>query len=80
MGGHHLVLPLGGGLLYLLLGVNRLRRHASNLRRPVRPQGKSAGVGMLELRLAMGPADVHLTEMAALVNRVTGLPLLSNAP
>jgi len=70
-------LPVGGALLYLLLGVNRLRRQASNLRRPVRPQGGSPGVGTVELRLAMGPEDGHLTEMAALVSRVTGLPVLS---
>ncbi|HXF07150.1 MAG TPA: phospholipase D-like domain-containing protein [Candidatus Acidoferrales bacterium] len=69
--------PVGGALLYMLLGVNRLRRQASSLRRPMRQQDRLPGVGARELRLAMGPEDVHLTEMAALVSRVTGLPLVS---
>lgn len=70
--------PILGALFYLLFGVNRVRRHASSLKRPIRPPSQGAlRVGESELRGAVGTHNAHLTELAELVTRVTRLPLLA---
>lgn len=71
--------PLVGPLLYFLFGVNRIRRKARRLRRPLDPP-ESAGFP------EFGPADdgpepppgaEHLGTLVRLVGSVTGRPLLS---
>ncbi len=71
------LVPLLGPVLYLLLGINRIRRRAVSLRGNV---GQSSGVATARPAL-ITPADglaldaMHLRSLAQLVGRVVGLPL-----
>ena len=71
--------PIAGPLLYLFLGVNRIRRRAATLRR--RPEaGGAATAELVALRqeLAVLPPDLptRLAAIATVVGTSTGQPLL----
>jgi len=70
--------PLLGPVLYLMFGINRLRRRAvalrGNLARP--PELPAATLGALPLTDALLPDAMHLRSLAQLVGRVVGRPLV----
>jgi cardiolipin synthase len=73
------LVPFVGPALYAVLGVNRIRRHASALRRRIRPvdpgwAGERIDAEGLALRLP--PALQHLALLERIVERVTERPLL----
>ncbi len=73
------LLPLVGGVLYFMLGVNRIRRRALRLRPdPARPPRSQAPEGCPAEALAehLPPPRRHLTTLAALVDRVVSRPLV----
>lgn len=76
-----LVLPLGGAILYLLLGVNRIQRRASTLGVP-RPPGRDTGPEawrVLRESCVDGEAE-HLLGLARFVDRsVSGALAAGNA-
>ncbi len=70
--------PLAGPLLYLLLGVNRIKRRASAMRGAPSvappPGGDIVTAGELEERL--GPANAHLGHLREVMERVMSRPML----
>jgi cardiolipin synthase len=74
-----LMFPLVGALLYILLGINRIQRRASDLRsreRATQSPLTTQACSLKELANRL-PNDVeYLATLAHLVNRVTGTPLL----
>ena len=73
------LVPLGGPLLYFMLGINRIRRRALRLRGepdrlpPITSPPLDSGPALeLELPTAQG----HLAELAKLVDKVVSRPLL----
>jgi cardiolipin synthase len=62
--------PVLGSLLYVLLGVNRVRRRALTMRAPRAPAAASATVGG-------GGADDHLATFEYSAQRITGRPAKS---
>lgn len=74
------LVPLVGAVLYVLLGVNRIRRKAVALRGELRRFPVSTPVPLLtahELRSSLDGHVQHLADQARLVDRVTGRPLLA---
>jgi cardiolipin synthase len=68
--------PLLGPLLYLLLGINRVRRRAVALRRGIFPPNSGIAAER-DSRLAQRQGQVcgHLAELAGAIHRVTEQPL-----
>jgi cardiolipin synthase len=62
--------PVLGSLLYVLLGVNRVRRRALTMRAPRLPAQASAAVGD-------GSGDYHLATLEYSAQRITGRPAKS---
>ncbi len=74
------LVPLFGGVLYLLFGVNRIQRRARSLRSRQphpRPQYVAPACTTEEMDLVFGPAGMHLRSLTALVGKVTQRPLLA---
>lgn len=72
--------PLIGPVLYLLLGINRIRRRAAGIREDERAHVRSVDHGICDLEQLAGmlPEDrQHLVEMARLNQRLTQLDLMS---
>jgi cardiolipin synthase len=72
------LVPFLGALLYLLLGVNRIRRRARSLcvsrphpKLPASPLESAVP----QVSGSLGPEDAHLTALARVVANVTGRPL-----
>ena len=73
------LVPFLGAVLYVLLGVNRIRRRARALRagRPhPKPPPSSFECAASELPQVLGPAAAHLAALAEVVAVATGRPLL----
>lgn len=71
------LIPALGALLYLLLGINRIRRTASRARAGMRRYDHStARVGAAELEQQLPPSEAHLAEIARGIEQTTGWPLL----
>lgn len=73
------LVPLGGALLYLLLGVNRIRRQAVLLRGGLerfRAQHAVEGCGTERLASSLPTSGGHLTSLACAMDRIVGRPLL----
>jgi cardiolipin synthase len=73
------LVPFLGALLYVLLGVNRIRRRARSLRagRPhPKPPPSPFEYAASEIPLVLGPEAAHLTALAKVVAGATGRPLL----
>jgi cardiolipin synthase len=73
------LVPFLGALLYVLLGVNRIRRRARSLRggrpHPEPPPGPFE-CATSEIPLVLGPEAAHLTALVKVVAGATGRPLL----
>jgi hypothetical protein len=73
------LVPFLGALLYLLFGVNRIRRRARSLRagRPhPQPPPNPFECAVSEVAPLLGPEAAHLTTLARVVAAATGRPLL----
>lgn len=76
------LIPLGGPVLYFVLGINRIRRRALLLRgspgRPVPPEtGPTSSTGSAEVLAGSLPAATqHLTLLATLLDKVVSRPLV----
>jgi cardiolipin synthase len=74
------LVPLGGALLYALLGINRIRRRAA-LRRPRglgrQPPANPWACPPELLTRSLAPDGTHLARLAQLVGAVTRRPLLA---
>jgi cardiolipin synthase len=73
------LVPIGGAMLYLMFGVNRIARRAGKLRRrrrSIERRNPSAICTQEELRLALTPATAHLGAVAKVGDRLAGRPLL----
>lgn len=72
------IAPLGGVLAYVLLGINRIRRKARQLRRRMRRSGPSidAICTPTELRAELGPEGAYLLGLNRLVTVITRQPLM----
>lgn len=74
------LVPVVGGILYVLFGVNRIRRAATALRTQATPRlsGGFAELAVAETVLDVLPErDAHLVSLGRLVDRVTRRPLTS---
>jgi cardiolipin synthase len=79
------LVPIIGPLLYLLLGVNRIERRASQLRPseggeyPADAVDGAPASGEPERRMtpSLPPTAAHLEPLVSLVDRVVGMPLLA---
>lgn len=72
------LVPFAGSALYGLLGINRIRRRASELkqqRRYVRSPGSDTQPARLDLRTALPDAGRHLIAVGDLVDAMAALPL-----
>jgi len=70
--------PVVGSLLYYLLGINRIRRRASRLRRRHRPLKRAKAPSQDPVAVfvqSFVPNKSHLAPLVRLVSRVTGHPL-----
>ncbi len=69
--------PIIGAVLYVLFGVNRIRRQAVEQRsqHPLLASGAFAAVGAVAERSPLPAAVEHLQALAGLVDRVSGVPL-----
>jgi cardiolipin synthase len=66
--------PLGGAILYLLLGINRIRRRATELRRErlrLRATTEELRIERRSIADTLPPEAKHLVGLARLVDRVT---------
>ncbi len=74
-----LVFPLGGAIIYLLLGINRIQRRAAHLRgRPAPPDLAPDHTSDESVLTHLLPArSSHLVTLARIVRSITGRPLLS---
>ncbi|MDY6941825.1 MAG: cardiolipin synthase [Pseudomonadota bacterium] len=71
------LVPFLGAILYLLFGVNRIRRRAYALNRPrLQHLAGTVDTDPRELRLALGRGYEHLLALRNLGDRVTNSPLL----
>src|SRR6185295_1695828 len=73
------LVPLVGAMLYLLLGINRIRRRALELRGPREQARPGSAVVSGEIRgpeRALPPEIGHLTALARVVDAVALRPLL----
>jgi cardiolipin synthase len=73
------LVPFLGAFLYLLLGVNRIRRRARSLRAGhahPKPPPSPFECDVSEIPRVLGPEDAHLTALARVVAGATGRPLL----
>jgi cardiolipin synthase len=73
------MVPFVGALLYVLLGVNRIRRRARSLRagRPgAKPPPSPFECAASELTQVLGPASAHLAALAEVAAGATRRPLL----
>lgn len=71
--------PLVGPLLYLLLGINRIQRRASELRvrgAAIYSARSSHACSLQETTRLLAPDAAHLVNLARAVNHVTAKPLL----
>jgi cardiolipin synthase A/B len=72
--------PVMGAVLYMVLGINRVRRKAAKLPRlstlPVVDHLSSARCTADELALRLPPPERHLAPIARLNHKLTGMPLL----
>ncbi len=71
--------PLVGSLLYLFLGINRIRRQATRIRRGMKRSGPADDClcTSQHLREILGPNHAHLLHQSRLVQKVTNRPLLT---
>ncbi|HVE39160.1 MAG TPA: cardiolipin synthase [Planctomycetota bacterium] len=73
------LVPLGGALLYLTFGINRVARRAANLRRrrrSIERRNPSTICTQEELREALTPGAAHLGSLAKVGDKLAGKPLL----
>src|SRR5579871_5658283 len=73
------LVPFLGALLYVLLGVNRIRRRARSLRAGhphPKPPPSPFECAASEIPQVLGPEAAHLTALAKVVAGATGRPLL----
>lgn len=63
--------PIVGVILYVLLGINRIRRRAVALHRALEGGDQAHAVDPAELKARLGPHSEHLTQLAGLGRRVT---------
>ncbi len=71
------LVPVFGVILYLLFGINRIRRRASSLRRMELARYQSTHVvDSTALMKRMGPEYAHLRPLADAMNRITVRPLV----
>jgi cardiolipin synthase len=73
------LVPFLGAFLYLLLGVNRIRRRARSLRAGhahPKPPPSPSECDVSEIPRVLGPEAAHLTALARVVAGATGGPLL----
>jgi cardiolipin synthase len=73
------LVPIGGAMLYLMFGVNRIARRAGKLRRrrkSIERRNPSAICTQDELCEALTPGSSHLGSIARVGDRLTGKPLL----
>ncbi len=73
------LLPLGGAVLYFVLGVNRIKRRAILLRghlEPIRAEPAARTCPVDELAGFLPPASGHLTALARSTTQVLSRPLL----
>lgn len=71
--------PILGSILYILFGINRIRRKASNLRGVAFPHllaEEEQVCSLDELVRALPPTHAHLAEIASLVERTSDMELL----
>ena len=75
--------PVVGSLLYYLLGINRIRRRASRLRRRHRPLKRAKAPSqdpVAEFAQSFVPDKSQLAPLVRLVSTVTGAPTFSRQP
>lgn len=73
------LVPGFGGILYALLGINRIRRSAVRRREGIARANRQVALGSAApvlLEQSLSRAGVHLADLASLVQRVTQKPLL----
>ncbi|HZE96373.1 MAG TPA: cardiolipin synthase [Planctomycetota bacterium] len=73
------LVPIGGALLYLTFGINRIARRAGKLRRRRRAlEARSVGSICAEeaLTTTLGPDHAHLVSISRVADRLTGRKLL----
>jgi cardiolipin synthase len=73
------LVPIGGAMLYLMFGVNRIARRAANLRRrrkSIERRNPSAICTQEELCEALTPGASHLGAIAKVGDKLAGKPLL----
>jgi len=72
------LIPVGGPLIYIALGVNRIRRHARSLRVRLGADGNDAASATPEsVGVPQQLAADHMRMLAQVVDRVAGQPLLT---
>jgi len=74
------LVPIVGPVLYVLLGINRIRRRGEALRRSgltVGPSPRDTGVDWRAFRAELGEEYGHLDSLARVVRRVTGRPVVA---
>jgi cardiolipin synthase len=73
------LVPVGGALLYVTFGVNRIARRAGKLRQRRKPIERFAASMVCQepdLRRMLGPEYEHLSSVAKVAEKLTGRPLL----
>jgi cardiolipin synthase len=73
------LIPIAGSILYLLLGVNRVRRHAVAMRGEMVHHRATSELSSVEVRppeIVFGPGDEAFRLFSRLVERVTTRPLV----
>ena len=73
------LVPFLGALLYVMLGVSRIRRQARSLRTRrshQKPPPSTYECAASDIPQLLGPEAAHLSALAEVVDRVTGRPLL----
>jgi len=71
--------PIVGTLLYVMFGINRIRRKARKLRQTVGPRDSSAGIRPVPeevVQRILGDEGEHLAPLATFVNRLAHVPLV----
>lgn len=73
-----LLVPGIGAILYVLLGINRIRRRAMRLRLGLpRPRSRIEGLTASELEPRLEAAHAHLSAIARVIDRTTEFPLVA---
>lgn len=73
------LVPIGGAVLYVMFGVNRIARRAGKLRQRRRPMERIATSTICteqELLTGLGPGLAHLAAIAKVADKLTGRKLL----